>query len=309
MMETGQLPTSQSPLGGLFVIIGGLITTVVTLGVVIWLATQTEFELMGFYFWFIIPVGAIAAGIGAGSGYGALSWMTGRKIGGLLLMIVVVLQLFSYGAAQFAEYKAIDPRYEDTGESVSFTTYYDHITRSMTFSTRRSKTTTSELGALGYGVRLLEVIGFTLGGLIVPLVLSSKPYCEQCNVYMKTNTVGSIPAGIPTEKIKKKDTEAMQAYESAMEEAFNKGVEIAQSIGEAAEQEDLTKIQSHMNQDVTTVKDAGKLPARIDLQLSRCNTCGNGLIGLDMITGTGDNVKTEKLALIEISPKVVNQFS
>ena len=67
----------------------GLLTTTAVLLFVHWLGGQIkDFEIMGLYWLFIIPAGAILVGIGAGSGYGFMSWKTGRKISGSLLIVI-----------------------------------------------------------------------------------------------------------------------------------------------------------------------------------------------------------------------------
>jgi hypothetical protein len=44
---------------------------------------------------------------------------------------------------------------------------------------------TGELGTLGYGVALLQVLGFAAGGVWAYDRLTSLPYCDQCSRYLK----------------------------------------------------------------------------------------------------------------------------
>ena len=116
---------STQPTGGatrvpFFVIQTGIITTALVLLGVYLLAAHADFYLMGFYLWFIIPVGALIVGALAGSGYGLASLFTGVKIGKYLLVAVLVLQIGAYFGSQYIEFRSYDLRYEDTGEPVSF---------------------------------------------------------------------------------------------------------------------------------------------------------------------------------------------
>ncbi len=168
---------SSFSIADIFVVAGGLVTTVLTLGIVMLLnATIEDFNIMGWYAVFIIPAGAILVGAGAGSGYGLVSWVSGRKVGGLPLATVLLIQLVAYCGAQWLEFRSLDFVHEN-GTPVSFFEYFDATTRSMTFTFRHSSNPTGELGILGYLFRGLELLGFALGGLVIPGMLKAKPYC------------------------------------------------------------------------------------------------------------------------------------
>ncbi len=83
--------------GGLY-----LLTTVATL-VLLSIVGRYEFNPMGFYV-NLIPFGALIVGLLAGSGYGIGSWLTGAKMGRGLLVIVALLQIVAYFAAQYVEF-------------------------------------------------------------------------------------------------------------------------------------------------------------------------------------------------------------
>ena len=190
--------------GHIVVLMAGAGTTALTLlGIFLLDIAAPDVNPMGWYLNYVLPIGAILVGLVAGLGYGITSFMMGYKIGKWLLVSILMLQVIAYFAAQFLAFRGMDLVYEETGEPVAFTTWF-HLT-TITIAFKKS----GELGAWGYGVRALEIIGFALGGLIVPAVLMGKSYCEKCQRYMKTKELGLIPASVPAEKIKKKDTEAM----------------------------------------------------------------------------------------------------
>src|SRR5688572_5840866 len=159
-------PPTTGGRGRVFVIQTGLITTAIALGLVYWLSHATEFNPMGFYVKFIIPLGAIAVGALAGAGYGLASSWTGAKIGRGLLLTVMALLIAAYFTAQYIEFREMDLVYEDTGQPVSFIDYFHATTVNMTFTSTRSGAQEGEpLGMWGYAFRLLEIGGFVLGGL------------------------------------------------------------------------------------------------------------------------------------------------
>lgn len=292
----------------LMIVIVGLVTTLIALGGVyaINLATD-ELNLMGLYILFIIPAGAIMVGIAAGSGYGIMSWFTGRKVGGSLLIAVVVLQILAYGAAQWVEFMSLQLVYED-GQPVTFFEYFDHVTRSMAFTSRHSSTESGALGAWGYLFRLLELAGFALGGLVIPAALRSKPYCERCRSYMRTRSLVWLPAAVPTRKVPKKDTEAKLQYEQEMKQAFEQGMETAKNLIEAGAEADATTIRNTVDRYADGKKQTLKLLHRIEAKLSVCPGCNDGLLVCHLSSGFGDKIQIQKLAEQSVPATVVQSL-
>lgn len=289
----------------LLVIAGGLVTSAITLGAVYWLATlDSEFQIMGWYALLVIPVGAIIVGIGAGSGYGLLSWRTGRKVGGGLLATVAVLLVAAYAGAQWLEYRGL---VTEAGLSVGFFAYYDIVTRSMQFTFGRSSSPTGELGLLGYLFRILEIGGFVVGGVLVPLLLRSKPYCEACSLYMRSLSLGLIPAAVPTRKIKKRDAEALASQQEAMETAFEAGAEESQNALKAAESNDAGAIKGLLEKYASEKKAIAKLSHRFELVLSSCPRCNEGILSCRLHSGHGNEAKNELVGARDV-PSTVSQM-
>ena len=133
----------------------------------------------------IIPVGAILAGLAAGSGYAVATRPQGVKMTAEMCIAIVILQLACYATARYLDYRAVDPVYED-GTPVGSLAYFDFVTRSFHWESEYGDKPGEALGAWGYGVRLLEITGFTFGGLIGALIVRKMAYCERCQRYMKT---------------------------------------------------------------------------------------------------------------------------
>jgi hypothetical protein len=282
----------------LAVVLTGLATTALTLFFIFWLARQiADFDIMGWYWLFIIPVGAILVGIAAGSGYGLMSWLKGRKISGSLLGAIVALLALAYAAAQWVEFKSLNlERYD-----VDFFRYFDVTTRSMTFKLMRSQTPSGSLGVLGYLFRLLELAGFSLGGLFIPIMLRAKPYCDSCLTYMRRGTRWWLPAGVPTRKISKKDTLAMNAYQRDMDAAHKKGLDLLNGLVAAIKAGDTTAFRSILEGNAVEAKEANRLLESINLTLHSCAQCRTGMLEMELRAGLADKTKLAPLGREPIS--------
>jgi hypothetical protein len=282
----------------ILVIGAGLATTAITLFIVFGLVRQIkDFDIMGWYWLFIIPVGAMLVGAGAGSGYGLMSWVRGRKISGSLLAVIVALLALAYAAAQWVEFKSLNlERY-----GVDFFKYFDVTTRSMTFKLMRSNTPTGSLGLLGYLFRLLELAGFSLGGLFIPIMLRAKPYCESCLTYMQRGARWWLPAAVPARKISKKDPVALNAYQRQMEEAHQKGMDLLNKLVAAVREHDATSVRSILEQNGVDAKEANKLLESINLTLHSCAQCRTGVLVMEFRAGVADKTKVTPLGREPVS--------
>lgn len=291
--------------GTLAVIVGGVATSFLALAGV-WLlgAMVEDFNIMGWYAMGILPAGAIFVGMVAGLGYSLVSWWRGVKITGLLLCSVLVLQVLVYAEAQFLEFRAIEPLNED-GTPMSFSTFYDLTTRSMTFSKRGGGGAGAPLGGWGYVFRALELVGFAVGGLIPAAALLSKPFCENCQVYMKTKSQGLLPAGIVPRKIKKADTTGQQAYEAELKASLENGFAQMEKALEHATQTDAQGFRALMTLHKAQQKEIQKQTARIEVQLNYCPQCHGGHLRTIMQAGQGEEMSQEDLRHHEVDPQFV----
>jgi len=299
--------TSGVSLIDLFVIGTGILTSILTLGLVT-LMSGPDSNIMGWYAFFIIPAGAILVGIAAGSGYGFASWKSGRKISGALLGFVLVLQVGAYCGAQWMEFQNLHLAFED-GTPVPFTTYFDVTTRSMTFKAEHSSTPSSELGAVGYVFRGLELLGFSFGGLVVPLALRNKAYCERCRRYMKNRVVGLLPAAVPSRKIPKKDAAATTAFQQEMEQAFGRGIDATKAILEAGGKNDGPAVRDQLAPHATKKKESAKLLHRIQIALDACPRCSTGILSASLLSGHGKQMQTKRLGAVPVTPAVTRTIA
>ena len=302
-------PVARPERGKLFVIYTGLITTALSLAGVYWLnKNHPDVNIMGWYVKLIIPIGALIVGLACGSGYGIGSAMSGKKISRSLLLTVVLLQVVAYFTAQYIEYREIVAQMKEAGyEPVGFPEYLHVMTTSIAWKQKNGEMG-EPLGAWGYGLRALEITGFVLGGLIVPAVMSARPYCDRCRRYMKTRELGVIPAAVPYRKVKKSDEAGTAAYAEEQQRALDEGTARYNRLCELAAAGDAAAFQAELAPLAAGRKAADKLPNRYHMSLVRCEGCHSGRLTANLLSGTGDKTQTTPMEPVELSPEFVRQI-
>lgn len=287
----------------LVVLAAGLVSTAAALGVVYWLNSQTDTNVMGWYANYVIPAGALLVGMLAGSGYGVASWITGVKISRRLLWTVVGLQLCAYVGAQYLEFRALDLAYED-GTPVGFFTYFDLAARS--FAWQQSGGRLGEpLGPWGYAFRLLEAVGFVCGGLVVPAVLRRHPYCDACQVYKRRRQLGLLPASAAARKLKKGDTQGQLEQQQREAEAQTRGQEMLATLERSAKEGRAAAISGLLDEHTSARKQVSRLPQRLDIALVTCPQCSEGALEATLIAGQGNNMTRHNVGLFDLAPAIV----
>jgi hypothetical protein len=289
------------------VLFSGIVTSALTLWGVHYLDTSSDdFQIMGFYADYLIPVGPIIAGFAAGSGYGLASWITGTKITSRVLAIMLALLLAGYFGARFIEFRSLHLVYQGTGDPISFWTYIDFVTRSFAWKKEGGGGAGEPFGAWGYGMLALEIAGFTLGGLAITLGLRLKPYCENCQVYMKSKKLALLPASIPTRKVKKSDADAVALYEREKNDAFQKGKALADSLQQQASSIQPRDFAQTLGAHQMGHKEYAKLPIRIQVELAHCPNCRQGLASAAFHAGSGKQLKVTPIFKVAVPSAFVD---
>jgi hypothetical protein len=178
----------KSLIGSLGLALCGLLSSVVVALADVFLERATGISVFGLTLWFVLPAGAVCAGIAAASGYyfGAL-YLDRRPTPMLLWQMVLV--------AAFAQFLIYYLSYASTGledgsslsDVLSFWQYMD--ARLSTSRLRRIGLLTSETITpfTGYVFFLaaIQFLGFLAGGLSVYYFLRERPYCTACNLYLR----------------------------------------------------------------------------------------------------------------------------
>jgi hypothetical protein len=282
---------------GVLVLMAGVGTSMATLALLYVLnIVSPELHVMGMYANGIIPVGAMLVGLVAGSGYGIASWLTGAKIGKGLMFQIVLLQLLVYLFSQYVDFLVIK-NLVGNGQ-ISFWEYFDLRTRA--FAWDNDGGPIEPFGVWGYGMRALEMTGFSLCAMIAPAILFAVPYCEACQVYMKSKELGLLPAGIAPRKIKKKDTEGQQAYEEELQHALESGQQRMETLLESVNEKDASRFVDLLSEHTDYKKAIGKQTSRLAVTLEHCKHCQAGRVVLKLQTGFGENQTVTELARVDV---------
>ncbi len=291
------------------VLAGGIITTCIALTLV-WLANQHGENIMGWYADYVLPAGAILIGLVASSGYGTASYVTGTRVTGRLLGVVLVLLVVGYFVAQYVEYRLAVPAtvVKDDGSPLTFFAYFDAVTRSFYWKAEHGGDQDgSALGAWGYLLRLGEIVGFAAGGLVIPLVLRKVPYCTHCGIYKKTHKLAFFAAGVPVKRVRK--PEAKAAYEQADAEVRTQGEAILAAMMQAAAQDDAHALAAEVGKHTKLGNYAAqKLTSRILVSLVRCPRCNEGALKAARQTGRGNQIRTTPIAEQPISASATVEY-
>jgi hypothetical protein len=290
-----------------WVVAGGVLTSALALYGVHWLDVNTkDFHVMSWYANYVVPIGALLVGLAAGSGYGIVSFLSGVKISHRLLWIVVALLIAAYFGAQYVEFRSLNLAYED-GRPVGFWEFLDVQARFFAWK-QKDGMTGQPLGAWGYVFKLLEVAGFVLGGLILPFVMRSLPYCDNCLVYMRSKSVAWLPAGVKPRRIKKKDLQAQADLSREREEAWQRGQTALQELAGFASAGRSSELMRSIETHAVAPKEAGKLERRIRLALVYCPSCRNGRLAAMLFAGQGNAIQRTPLGRWDLSPGIVDEI-
>jgi len=164
----------------------GFVTSLVTAVILWWVELRFGFAFYSWMFWFIVPVGALLSGFAGASGYYAGARIFNHRPTPLLLLNVLLASVGTFFAIHYLSYITLEIDGKSVSDYVSFGQYLDIAIRSTSMEFRFRATevgATGELGGLGYGVAILQILGFAAGGVAVYGYLVSIPYCERCARY------------------------------------------------------------------------------------------------------------------------------
>jgi len=290
---------------GLAVIIAGLITSAITLGIV-YALSQAGLMVMGFYLNYVIPIGALLAGFAAGSGYALATWKKGAKVTGAACGLIVLLSFISYFAAQYIEFSHLAPTYED-GTALGFWEFFDFSTRS--FAWKKSGKMGDPLGVWGYALRALEVSGFVFGGLVGAMILKASPYCEPCGLYMRKRKLAVLPASITPRKFRKGDPQE-QPHEAQQNQALTAAHAVIESLAEAGKGGDEGLFNRILDSTAKiTERQAVKLPLVYRLKLIYCTGCARGNLVVESVERHKKEVKVQEAARYDVDAALIAKLA
>ena len=303
---TQAVPASPRRKSFLLVLYSGVATSALALlGVYLLDSSGSDFNIMGLYGDYVIPAGAMIVGAVASSGYGIASWFSGVKISRSLLWTVLAIQIGVYFIAQYIAFSHLHLVHREDGSPVGFFEYYDFMARSFAWKNESGTGRGAPLGIWGYAFRLLEIVGFVAGSLIVPAILYKAPYCQPCQRYMRTRHLSLFAASVPFKKIKKSDTAGKATHQAEQEQAFAQGKNVSESLLKMAAENKSDNFNQTLAHLASAKKAANKLPHRIILHLISCNQCHSGWLRSRLLSGKGKQLKTTELARADVPPEFV----
>jgi hypothetical protein len=293
------------------VLVAGAITSALALAGVWALSAFADENVMGWYANYVLPAGAILVGLVASSGFGLGSYLGGAKITGGLLVAVAALLLLAYWGAQLIDFRLLYPdgAFLEDGTEVGLLAYYDAVTR--TFAWEAHGRQGAALGAWGYALRVGEVVGFTGGGLIVPVLMRTVPYCAACRVYMRRPLVAVLPAGVAPRRFSKKQTAEREALETRAGEELAKAqanLERLFAAGRAGDDAAFRTIVAEAGP-LTSRRAAEKLGVRIHVRAVHCRRCGAGELAASLAVGQGRELRITPLASQPLERGVVPRLA
>jgi hypothetical protein len=169
---------------GFIVTLFGIATTVLTAFGLVYLELRYDCAIYGFVYGFVLPFGAFLSGLVAASGYffgsRLLSYLPKRSM--LVIMMVVSGANFFFIYWLKYCYLTVD------GEPVrNFMTYPAYLAFALTHTNFKPDQFSDSftLGWAGYGYGVLLILGFAFGGWCIYNLVRSRPYCEECGIYLK----------------------------------------------------------------------------------------------------------------------------
>jgi hypothetical protein len=164
----------------------GLATSIMVALADVAIAGMTGFDFFTFSFWVVVPVGAMITGFAAASGYYFGSLYFHKRANASLLAQMVLIA----GATQLLIYWTgyMTMVLEDgrkVADFVPFEQYMDVMLTKAHYRIGRAQSDMGEVGSMGYGIAIVQFVGFLVGGLAVFAHLTAKPVCAACRLYLR----------------------------------------------------------------------------------------------------------------------------
>jgi len=292
-MSTSAHVLPVEPAGPLPVIAGGLLTTGLGLFALWFAQTRWGFSPMFWYADFVLPLGAIGVGCVVAIGYAIASSRTGVKISNQLLWTVLGLQVLAYFAAQYLAFRH-QAAVMGTLDA-SFLRSFDAATRGSRYEWAHGHAPAA-LGAGGYAFRALELAGFAAGGLIGPLLLRWRAFCEPCQRYMIRSRHGQLAASLPGKP--PQDPEALARHDAEELALVERGLALIERLTELAGKGDALRFEEALSPQTVSPWQAKDLSRRFMIETVICPGCHRGSLRVYLFNGKGQKLSAELLRTV-----------
>ena len=168
----------------LMITLCGLITSLATAAILSLIEVRGNLAIYSYMLWFIVPAGAIGAGFVAAIGYYFGARWTNYRPDEILLASMVVVSALTYFALHYFTYSTLRIEGIPLSSVVSYPRFLQFAITNQTYTIGHTSTGGIQLGAWGYGITAIQIIGFSAGGLIVYGMLQGLPFCGDCSRYL-----------------------------------------------------------------------------------------------------------------------------
>jgi hypothetical protein len=168
------------------VVVATAVTAVLTAVVLAYVERAFNVALYSYMLWFIIPAGAILAGLVAASGCYIAARLLNHRPTRFVLIGVLAVSAMTFFLINYLDYASLMVDRLPARDAIPFTTYLAISLSDMSMSLCLHATCTGglSLGPVGYLVAAVQIVGFFLGGAVVYTYLHFVGYCEACSRYL-----------------------------------------------------------------------------------------------------------------------------
>ncbi len=171
----------------LVVTLFGAVTSAITAAILVFVELRFGWALYSITFWFVIPAGAIGAGLIAASGYYYGARLLNFRPTRNFLWVIVAISAGTFFFIYWLKYVLIKVDGNSIRDAVSYGQYlnYSLSHTAMRFSLRGHPIRNAvNIGFGGYLYAALQILGFAIGGIGVCGHLISLSYCDDCKLYL-----------------------------------------------------------------------------------------------------------------------------
>ena len=167
----------------------GIGSSVLTAALLSFVELHWGHALYSFTAWFVIPIGAVGAGMVAAAGYLIGARLAHHRPSVKLLGLIVTTSAAMFFLIQWMDYTFMSVDGQPIQNGLSFGDFlgYTVAHTSLRFGMRGHFTGPGvEIGTAGYLFAGVQVIGFVIGGLAIYGFISAMTYCDECGLYLNS---------------------------------------------------------------------------------------------------------------------------
>ncbi len=168
----------------------GIVTLALTVALVAAVNRITGFNLFTLTLWSVVPAGAILTGAAAASGTHLGSRLFQTRPAWLLHTITGAA--LAQAAVYYDEYSALVlGNGFRVADHIGFLNYLDVRLTTSYLRSSPAHAEAADPGVFGYGLALLQFLGFILGSLGTSLLAGKRPACPSCSHHLRTLATGT----------------------------------------------------------------------------------------------------------------------